>query len=55
MDEPVQVVLKTVMQKFHLSTYAFHHILQIARTITYFEKSDIIKAYRVVEAVQYYL
>jgi magnesium chelatase family protein len=54
-DEPVQVLLKATMQKFHLSTCAFHHILKIARTITNFEKSDIIKAHHVAEAVQYYL
>ena len=52
-DESAQSLLKAAMKQMNLSARAFHRILKLARTIADLEKSDIIKANHIAEAIQY--
>jgi magnesium chelatase family protein len=52
-DDSAQALLRAAMAKHHLSARAFHRILKMARTIADLEKSDIIKAHHLAEAIQY--
>ncbi len=52
-DTSAQSLLKAAMKQMSLSARAFHRILKLARTIADLEKSDIIKANHIAEAVQY--
>jgi magnesium chelatase family protein len=52
-EESAQGLLKAAMQQLNLSARAFHRILKLARTIADMEKSDIITAAHVAEAIQY--
>lgn len=52
-DETAQSLLKSAMKQLHLSARAFHRVLKLALTIADLEKSDIIKAHHLAEAIQY--
>jgi magnesium chelatase family protein len=52
-DSAAQSVLRTAMKQFYLSARAYHRILKLARTIADLDKSDIIRAHHVAEAMQY--
>jgi magnesium chelatase family protein len=52
-EESSQGLLKAAMQQLNLSARAFHRILKLARTIADMEKSDIISASHLAEAIQY--
>jgi magnesium chelatase family protein len=52
-EESAQGLLKAAMQQLNLSARAFHRILKLARTIADMEKSDIISASHLAEAIQY--
>jgi magnesium chelatase family protein len=52
-DESAQSLLKAAMKQMSLSARAFHRILKLARTIADLEKSDIIRANHIAEAIQY--
>ena len=52
-EDSAQALLKAAMQKHYLSARAFHRILKMARTIADLEKSDIIRAHHLAEAIQY--
>ena len=52
-EESAQSLLKAAMKQLYLSARAFHRILKLALTIADLEKSDIIKAHHVAEAIQY--
>ncbi len=52
-DESAQSLLKAAMKQMSLSARAFHRILKLSRTIADLEKSDIIRANHIAEAIQY--
>jgi magnesium chelatase family protein len=52
-EESAQSLLKAAMKQLYLSARAFHRILKIGRTIADLEKTDIIKANHIAEAIQY--
>jgi magnesium chelatase family protein len=52
-EEAAQSLLKTAMNQLYLSARAFHRILKLARTISDLEKTEIIKAHHLAEAIQY--
>jgi magnesium chelatase family protein len=52
-EDSAQSLLKAAMQQLNLSARAFHRILKLARTIADMEKSDIISAGHLAEAIQY--
>ena len=52
-NTPIGALLKAAIQKHLLHARTFHRILKIARTIADLEKSDIIKAQHLPEAIQY--
>jgi magnesium chelatase family protein len=52
-EETAQSLLKAAMKQMSLSARAFHRILKLARTIADLEKSAIIKANHIAEAIQY--
>ncbi len=52
-DASAQSLLKAAMKQMSLSARAFHRILKLARTIADLEKSDIIRANHIAEAIQY--
>ncbi len=52
-DESAQSLLKAAMKQMSLSARAFHRILKLARTVADLEKSDIIRANHIAEAIQY--
>lgn len=46
-------IMKSIMEKFHLSARAFDRILKVARTLADMEESDSIETSHLLEAVQY--
>lgn len=52
-EESAQSLLKAAMKQLYLSARAFHRILKLARTIADLEKTDLIKANHLAEAIQY--
>jgi len=52
-EDSAQSLLQAAMKQLYLSARAFHRILKLALTIADLEKSDVIKAQHVAEAVQY--
>jgi magnesium chelatase family protein len=52
-EESAQSLLKAAMKQLYLSARAFHRILKIGRTLADLEKTDIIKAHHIAEAIQY--
>ncbi len=46
-------IMKTMMNKFHLSARAFNRILKVARTLADMEESSILQTSHLLEAVQY--
>jgi len=46
-------LLKAAMQQLHLSAWAFHRVLKLARTIADLAGSEMIAANHVAEAIQY--
>jgi magnesium chelatase family protein len=52
-EDSAQSLLKAAMKQLYLSARAFHRILKIGRTLADLEKSDIIKANHIAEAIQY--
>ena len=52
-EDSAQGLLKAAMQQLNLSARAFHRMLKLARTIADMEKSDIINATHLAEAIQY--
>jgi len=52
-EESAQSLLQAAMKQLYLSARAFHRILKLALTIADLDRSDVIKAHHVAEAVQY--
>jgi len=52
-EDSAQGLLKAAMKQLNLSARAFHRILKLSRTIADSDKSDIIKAPHIAEAIQY--
>ncbi|MFP3879993.1 MAG: YifB family Mg chelatase-like AAA ATPase [Dehalococcoidia bacterium] len=48
-----QSLLRAAMKQLHLTGRAFHRILKLSRTIADLERSDMIKAHHMAEALQY--
>lgn len=53
LEKEAENLLKTAMNQLHLSARSYHRIIKLARTIADIEHSDIIKARRIAEAIQY--
>ena len=53
MSEDAENVLKKAFEKLNLSARAYDRVLKVARTIADLDKSEIIEAPHVLEAVQY--
>jgi len=52
-EPAAQSLLRAAMKQLHLTGRAFHRILKLSRTIADLERSDIIKAHHMGEALQY--
>ena len=53
MEPSAEKLLKAAMQQLHLSTRAFHRVLNLARTIADLAESEMIAANHLAEAIQY--
>ena len=52
-DEQGLVMLRTAMERLHLSARAYNRILKVARTIADLEGSERVQAYHIAEAIGY--
>jgi magnesium chelatase family protein len=53
LEREAQGLLRTAMERFHLSARAFHRIVKLARTIADLSGSDTIETPHLAEALQY--
>ena len=52
-DAPAEALLRTAMQRLHLSARGYHRVLKLSRTIADLAGADVIGAPHVAEALQY--
>jgi magnesium chelatase family protein len=53
LDEKTSALLKTAVDKYHLSGRAIHRLIKVSRTIADLAKKDHIQSEHMIEALQY--